>query len=133
MVLVCGSSNPSDEDWTTWTRAYSRAAAEHGVRSLFVVSRGGGPTARQRKEVITMLMEAHMNPVLEEFRTAVCSSSPMARAITSAIGWLAGAPGMRSFGNEQRDEALEYLGVPPEERSEILQVVRRFEQELRER
>jgi hypothetical protein len=132
LVLVCSERGPSDDDWSTWCRAYSEAAIEHRAILLFVVSRGGGPNARQRKEVIATLMEKAFDLGRDGFRTAVCGTSPVVRAITVAIGWLSGAPNMRNFGYEQREEALDYLRVPESDRPEVLQMARRLEQELRE-
>ena len=132
MVLVLDRRDPIPEDWSTWVETYSAAGVEHGVRRLLVVSSGGGPNARQRKELVTRVV-ARLGHVAEEYTTAVCGNSPIVRSITAAIGWLSGAHGMRSFADERRDEALAFLKVPALLRPEILATVKRFEAELRAR
>ena len=131
MLLVHNERNPSAPDWSAWVEAYAQGALEFGVRALVVVSGGGGPNARQRTELMSTLIGRLERASAEEFRTAVCSDSVLARTITKAIGWLSGTPHLRSFGFGQRMEALEFLRVPEPERSEILRALSHFEGELR--
>ena len=83
MVLVLDRRDPTPEDWSTWIEAYSTAGVEHGVRGLLVVSKGGGPNARQRKELIAGVV-ARLGAAAEEYTTAVCGNSPIVRGITAA-------------------------------------------------
>ena len=131
MLLVHSERNPSAADWSAWVEAYAQGAVEHGARSLFVVGVGRGPNARQRSEVMGALVSRLERADFEALKTAVCSDSPVARAVTKAIGWLSGTHNIRSFGSEQRSEALDFLGVPESERSEVLDTLRQFERELR--
>lgn len=130
MLLVHGQRAPSPEGWSAWVEAFANAAAEHGVRALLVVSQGGGPNARQRKEVVEALV-VRLGAAVDEMATAVCGSAPTVRAITAAIGWLSGAPRMRSFASDAQHQALEYLKVPKVKRPEILLVTQKLEAELR--
>ena len=129
MFLVCGEQNPSDDDWTEWIDAYENGAVEHGVRTLLVLSRGGGPNARQRKQLVARMV-AGVNDAVEELRTAVCGDAAAVRAITNAIGWLSGTPHMKSFGYEARQKALQYLGASEEYWPEIIGTVKRLELDL---
>jgi hypothetical protein len=129
IILVLDRRNPSPREWSTWVEAYCGAVLEHGVRRLLVVSRGGGPNARQRKELIAGVVTA-VGAAAEDISTAVCGSSPIVRAITAAFGWLSGAPRMKSFGSEARREALAFLKVPELAHPEILATVRHFQAEL---
>ena len=129
MVLVCGRRDPSAEDWTVWSEAYSNATVEYGVRKLFVVSAGGGPNARQRKQVVSAVL-AKLGTAAEEIATAACGDSAAVRIVTAAIGWLSGAQRLKSFRSSERERALAYLDVPEELRPELLRAAKRFEAEL---
>lgn len=118
LLLVCGSEALSASDWSVWSQAYARAAAEHGVRRLFVVSAGRGPNARQRSEVISALM-ARIGRDIGKIRTAVCGDTRFVRAVNMAIAWMAGIT-LRGFGYEERQAALQYLAVPEIQRAQIL-------------
>src|SRR5512147_1959684 len=102
MLSVHDHRDPSDADWTEYVEAYEAAARDHGVRGLLAVSRGGGPNARQRKHVVDRLGRYGY------IKTAVCSSSAIARGITTAIGWLTPAQ-LKGFGYAERDAALAWL------------------------
>jgi hypothetical protein len=130
IVLVCGQPDPSNEDWTIWSNYYANTVLEHGTRRLFVVSAGGGPNARQRKEVISTLVRNLGADVAEQLATAACGSSTSVRIVTAALGWLAGVHRMKAFRNDERERALEYLKVPREQRPEVLRLAKRFEAEL---
>jgi hypothetical protein len=129
IILVCGKRDPSNEQWSAWCDAYANAVEHHAVRRLFVVSAGGGPNARQRKEVVATLMQ-RVGAVVEELSTAACGNSPAVRIVTAALGWMTGVHRMRSFSGDDRDRALVYLGVPEEQRPEILGTAKRLEAEL---
>jgi hypothetical protein len=129
LLLVCGRRDPSPRDWALWTEAYADAAAAHDVRRLFVVSAGGGPDARQRKQVIAALA-SRLGSSAEEIATAACGNAPSVRIITAAVGWLSGAHRLRSFRGDERVRALTYLKVPDHLHREILRAAERFEAEL---
>lgn len=133
MLLVFARQDPSAADWSVWVDAYREAAMTEGVRGLFVVSRRGGPNARQRKEVVAALMQS-LDFEARQLRTAVCGNSALVRAVTAASGWLigAGSQHMKSFKDEQRHEALDCLRVPRAQQPELLEAVRGFERELDE-
>ena len=126
MVLVHDERDPTDEDWAEYVEVYREGAFEHGVSKLLVISAGGGPNARQRRAVLTALAGKEGT-----IRTAICSSSAMARGITTAIGWMTPAQ-LRSFGYEDRHAALDYLEVPAAKHADILQKVRALIDDLRD-
>jgi hypothetical protein len=129
LILVCGKRDPTNEEWTAWCEFYAAAVERDGVRRLFVVSAGGGPNARQRKQVISAVLQ-RVGPVVEELATAACGNSPMVRIVTAAFGWLAGVPRMKSFRADERERALDFLNAPAAQRAEILAVARRLESEV---
>lgn len=124
LLLVCGSQAPSAADWTVWSQAYARAAAEHGVRRLLVVSAGRGPDARQRSEVIAVLM-GRIGRDIEQMRTAVCGDTRLVCAVNMAFAWMSGVT-LRAFAYEERQAALEYLAVPEIQRAQMLLTAKRF-------
>lgn len=95
---------------------------------MFVVSRGGGPNAVQRREIISALF-AKLGAAAQ-MTTAVCSDSPLARGITKAIGWMTSEQDLRSFGYQERQRALTFLKVPLDQGIRIILLTRRFEREL---
>ncbi len=131
MLLVENKRNPSPSEWSIWSHAYGRATTQHNVRSLLVVSEGGGPNAVQRREVVEALLRGTGTDVADTFRTAVCSDAPIARFISAAIGWLYANRGMSVFPYDQRREGLLYLGVEEARHPEILNTIRRLQAGLR--
>jgi hypothetical protein len=129
LALVCGKRDPSNDEWTVWCDFYATAVEQHGVRRLFVVSASGGPNARQRKQIVATLVQ-RVARVVDEISTAACGNSPAVRIVTAAFGWMSGVRRIKTFRGEDRDRALAYLGVPEEQRPEILAAVERLEAEL---
>lgn len=126
-VLAHGDTTPSDSDWTAWVQAYSGYLRE-GVRELLVVTSGGGPNAAQRKQ-LTHAINAFDREVAPKLRTAICSSSSLARGIMTAIVWLTRAP-LRGFDFNARTEALDYLQTPQPDRADVLAAAEREYQAL---
>jgi hypothetical protein len=131
LLLVCGSQTLSRSDWSVWSLAYARAAAEHGVRRLLVLTTGRGPDARQRSEVITAVM-SRIGRDIGQMRTAVCGDTRFWRAVNMALAWMAGVT-LRGFGYEERRAALQYLAVPEIQRAQILLAAERFATALERR
>ena len=132
MVLSHTEREPSAQEWSAWLRAMTAAIRAHGVRGAFVVTRGGGPNGLQRAEAIRLLTIA-LGDDVPQMKVAVCSDSPIARGITTALLWLTQHSGLKMFGYDDRVEALTFLGVPQEQRPEILSLAERFEAELETR
>jgi hypothetical protein len=132
LLLVLPATTPSDRDWSVWARAYAAAGAEHGVRSLLVVTDGGGPTATQRKEIVEGIVAAIGSDAADVFRTAVCGDSPLARFVSAAVGWLY-ATSMKVFAADQHREALQFARVEDPRQAAILAAIPRLQQELRQR
>jgi len=110
MCLVHDEREPTSDEWGFYVRELVRAVTEHDVRKLLVVSQGGGPNAAQRKQLVTSLRPP-LNWDVRALKTAVCTSSPLARGITVALGWLS-TTNITGFGYEDRRRALDFLGLP---------------------
>src|SRR5258708_2854567 len=79
LLLIHNKTDPSGEEWSAYCaaiRGYQRS--DDPVSNLLVVSEGGGPNARQRREVIESFQP-------RQAPTAVCANSAIARGITTAI------------------------------------------------
>jgi len=109
MCLIHDERDPAPEDWRVYVAALATALAEHGVRKLLVVSAGGGPNAAQRKLLVDAIVPA-LGGDIRALKTAVCTSSPLARGITVALGWLSSAS-LTGFGYDERRQALDFLAV----------------------
>jgi hypothetical protein len=114
MCLVHDDRNPAVEDWRLYVEALTAGVVDQGVARLLVVSRGGGPNAAQRKALVDSL-GSHAT----KFATAVCSSSPIARGITTALGWLTPAR-ITGFAYDDRRRALDFLAVPAARQAGVL-------------
>jgi len=132
MVLAHTQRDPSAREWSAWLQELAAAIRAHGVRAAFVVTRGGGPNGVQRAEAIRVLTEA-LGDAVAEMKVAVCSDSPIARGITTALLWTSRHSGLKMFAYDERPEALAFLGVPEEQRFDILSLAERFEAELAQR
>ena len=105
MVLVHGETEPRDDEWANYIAVVKVAIAKRAVRVLLVLSRGGGPNAKQRARIV----EAYQG---SNVYAAICTSSAVARGVTTAIGWIYKANLMRSFPSGQLNEAMTHLGIP---------------------
>jgi hypothetical protein len=118
MCLIHDDRQPSMEDWKVYVQALVEAVSEHAVRRLLVVSRGGGPNAAQRKLLVRDIVPA-LGGEAWALRTAVCTSSPLARGITVALGWIS-TGNLTGFGYDERRRALEFLEIPIDRHAAVL-------------
>jgi hypothetical protein len=119
--LVHDERNPAADDWKAYVQAFAEVLRVHGVRKLLVVSRGGGPNAAQRKHLVSDIVPA-MGGDAKALKTAVCTSSPVARGITVALGWLS-STNLTGFGYDDVHRALDYLEVPVARHPPVLREV----------
>ena len=131
LLLVLTTRDPSPGDWSIWAQTYANAAVEHDVRSLFVVSEGGGPNSAQRRQVVEAIVAALGADNPDLFRTAICSDSAAARFITAALGWLYAISNMKVFPADQRREALQFLHVEDDGQAPIMAAIPRLQEALR--
>src|SRR6185437_8695555 len=74
-----------------------------------VVTDGGGPTVRQRKQLDAKLQRAH------GLRTAIVTESTATRAMIAAVAWLSRNK-IKCFRADELNLAFDYLGLDVEER-----------------
>src|SRR5262245_61438964 len=98
--LICAYNEfpPTDEDAQV-SLEVMRSVDPDKVKCL-VFTRGGGPTAAQRKAT---------NEVLggRDFQTAVVSDSPFIRGVITAFGWFNSK--IKAFSSAELEDAFRYL------------------------
>lgn len=118
MILVCGVAPPSDQDWGQLASVMGKNLHDRAL----VLSLGGGPSAKQRKQ----LMDASHGRAAQ-IPCAILTDSVMVRGITTAISWF--VPEVRSFRPEEIEPALQYLRVTTPA-SEVRKVIDELKREL---
>ena len=119
LIAVHTAYGPTDDEWRSYLHLYE--SHQQLVRANLVVTRGGGPNAKQR-EAMSKLKN------LRAFATAVVSDSVVARGIVTAISWI-GKP-IRAFTPSETDLAFEYLGVATDTRAKVRLEVAALKSEL---
>lgn len=103
IVLVNGPAPPADDEWKAYVRDVERWLPD--LVGTLIVTDGGGPTSAQRRE----LKEVFAHHGRASVRTAVLSSSLMARGIVNALNLF--NPGIRVFRPDAVTDALAYIGA----------------------
>lgn len=107
VLLVHGSDPPGDAEWQEYVEALRDLERRKGV-GVVVLTDGVGPNALQRK----MITEFSM-------RSAVVTSSRVARGMVTALGWIGVA--IKAFAPEQFVDALAALDVPEASYTSMMQ------------
>ena len=108
-IVIAGTSEPIDEDWRTYmaaVRGEERKMADFGKMRTIVFSAGGGPNAKQRKEVNEFL-GGRATPV------AIVTSSTIMRGVVTALQWF--NPLARAFSPDNVFAAMQFLGTSDSE------------------
>jgi hypothetical protein len=115
MLFVCGDASPSDSEWQEYIRFMEeltrRMRTSSNALKLLVFADNGGLTPKQRASVVEVLRGVST-------RTAVVSTSMVARNLITAFGWLNFA--VRGFAPNQLDQISEYLDLPAGHISEVM-------------
>ncbi len=104
-LWVAANNNPTDDEWNDYLNTMIGLARlmPAGQRFRIVaISDGSGPNAKQRAEV-----QKRSQDLL--IRTAVVSTSTIARNLVTAFGWM--KQDMRGFSPDDPAKAMAYLGV----------------------
>jgi len=117
IVLKHGPGAPSGQEWTRYLDAFGPVAHRLEQMRILVLTDGGRPLREQ---------QAPMNALVagRSVRTAVVSSSMAVRFVISVFALM--NPGIRGFPSSHLAEALEYLGLNPNESSLAESVARRL-------
>jgi hypothetical protein len=116
-ILVHGTATPAAGEWLEHVARYrSDLAANNPPKAFLVVSAGGGPNSMQRKQVIAVAPEKDDMPVV------ICSSSAMARGITTALRWISKVP-YYSFEYDEIEPAYRLTGATAPSLEETRQLI----------
>jgi hypothetical protein len=110
MVSVHTNRAPTDAEWGRVLDEYRQRASDMDSLRVLVYAEGGAPNARQR---------AALNEVTvgKKLRVAILTSSPIARAVGTAMGWF--NPLFRVFGTHELERALDHLQVKGPDRQRL--------------
>jgi hypothetical protein len=116
LLVAYGEDAPTHEDHLACLAVF-RSMDIEGSRSL-CFTRGGGPTAAQRKELHDVLQGRSLP-------CAVVSDAAMVRGLVTAASWFNGK--IKAFSMHQVPEALRYLGIPEGRHQSIMEEGRRLQ------
>lgn len=108
-LAVHDASAPTDDEWQSWITLCGERRKEP-IRVL-VESFGGGPSAKQRKELADALSGL-------DLRSAILTNSLITRGIVTAISWL--NISLRAFAIDQHQAAAEYLGLSKDQLVDVV-------------
>lgn len=123
LLLLHGPHSPSDDEWMQYVRALWESV-DRGVRNVMVITEGPGPNAMQRGELTSQRNK------LAHLRTAVITSSAVARGIVTAVGWLSDRD-IRSFSAVNLHQAFAYLKLSDSEGLELRLCIETLRDEFR--
>jgi hypothetical protein len=119
VMAVHDHRTPTDDEWGRWVQM-CRERAGQDMRGFVESRTGGGPNARQRKELSYALHGV-------DARSAIFTDSLISRGIVTAISWM-GIP-IRAFASEDFRNAADYLGLTNEELATALAILPRLREE----
>jgi len=126
-IVFVGGRHPFDNtEWDTYSR-FLETTFEEGAKTdtkfVCLVLTEVGPTGAQRQRLNDALA-----PVFKTFRTAVLTSSHLARGILTAMSWI--YPVYRAFTSTELDAEIEYLNVDTSMRATVKKIVEDLKAEL---
>lgn len=104
-IVINGTTEPHDEDWRLYmnaVRSEEQKMTDFAKMRTLVFSGGGGPNAKQRKE-INEFLGGRATPV------AIVTSSTIMRGIVTALQWF--NPLARAFSPDNVVAAMQFLGT----------------------
>jgi hypothetical protein len=105
LVVVHGTTHPSDADWEIYLGALRRYAGV--MEAQLVVTDGGSPNSAQRRASLEFARGRPVPP------TAVVTSSVLARGAVTALSWFM-KDRIRAFRPHEFDEACAFIGATAE-------------------
>jgi hypothetical protein len=124
VVFVHDSTDPTDTEWEKLLELFRKLPGGRMPRTL-VYTGGGAPNAAQRARLLQTVRETFGSGA---FVVAVFTESALARAAGTAISWF--IPGIRIFGPNDIDQALDHLGGSSVERATVKVALAELRSEL---
>jgi hypothetical protein len=108
LVIVHAAVAPTDEEWDAWIARM----AHQDYKRVLILSRGGGPNARQRRKTNKFWAGRDVP------RFALVTTSRFVIGIIKAFNWFLDDQ-LKPFHPDRMDEALDYIEVPEPERAAL--------------
>ena len=116
-VAVLHGGQPTDEEWSRWV---GLGVQRNGLEQrVLVESRGGGPTPKQRREIVSANKA--------DARIAIMTDSTFVRGIVTAFSWF--DIKLRAFPLNGHDVAVKFLDLTAEETATVLEMLPRIRAE----
>jgi hypothetical protein len=122
LVTLHTEKSPDDQEWEPYFRFSTTLPPT--CRRMLVISRGGGPNAKQRKYV----NEAYTKDV--KMTVAVVNDSTMVRGIVTALGWFNSHIKPFPYTDTGLEDAFKYLDIQGKEAGHLLAEIRKMKLEL---
>jgi hypothetical protein len=116
LIALHGKQPPDQREWEAYCQRQAEAESPERVRGL-TLTLGAGPNRRQRVQ----LVEIHRRAGAPASAPAsVITDSALVRGIIATFTWIGLVQGVRMFSLCELHDALDYVGVEPEEKEELL-------------
>jgi hypothetical protein len=122
LVVVHTSEAPSDEDWNAWVERMG----ESDYKNILIISRGGGPTAAQRRRT-NKFWAGKQVP-----RFSLVTTSRFVIGIVKAFNWFLDDQ-LKPFHPNDFEQALGYIEVPEPERDALRMTIELLQKQLEQR
>jgi hypothetical protein len=127
MLLVHNKVAPGDEEWNAWVEYAFRHFSPGSMLKCLIVTEGGAPTPTQRLSMNERLSEYLIdNP--KALRNAIVTASAFVRGVVTALSWF--HPGYCAFSPAHLDDAMQYLDVPDESRTEVRTLIKALQGQI---
>jgi hypothetical protein len=117
-LAVLVGQGPTDDEWNRWIALGGLRAGLD--KRVLVEARGGGPSAKQRKEIIATDQAI-------DVRIAIMTESTFVRGIVTALTWF--GISLRAFPLHSHELAAKYLELSADELQIALEVLPRLRAE----
>jgi hypothetical protein len=115
LVVVHAPVEPATKDWNEFME---EVRTHVDIRGVMILANNSRLTPIQRAEIKGWYQE-------HKVRGALVTDSMMMRGIVTAMNWF--GIEAKAFPSDGLDAAMEYIGVPPASRANVLMMVRKLE------
>lgn len=122
LLIVHTSEAPSDEDWDAWLARMAQA----DYANILIVSRGGGPTAAQRRKTNKFWLGKKVP------KFALVTTSRFVIGIVKAFNWFLDDQ-LKPFHPDDLERAFDYIEVPAHERDALRRAAELLGKQLEQR
>jgi hypothetical protein len=122
LLIVHSPEAPSDTDWDAWLDRMG----QFDYRNILIVSRGGGPTAAQRRRTNKVWIGKQVP------RFSLVTTSRFVIGIVKAFNWFLDDQ-LKPFHPDDIEQALDYIEVPECERDALRMSAESLQKQLEQR